>query len=155
MGGMNANWLAQLAPDHAPPPVGWWPPAPGWWVLAGLVLIAAVASVVWLRRPSRRLRLSALRELRQIEAAGGADAELARDLELLLRRYAVARFGRTAVAQLSGQAWISFVVSHGGEGWSGMAGSELLRAAYGGSPATTHRPAWLDGARAFLRKARA
>ena len=33
------DWLAQLAPAHMPPPVGWWPPAPGWWMLAVILMI--------------------------------------------------------------------------------------------------------------------
>jgi hypothetical protein len=154
VGGLNADWLSQLAADHAPPPPGWWPPAPGWWALALLCALAAAALVYWLRHPARRLRRAALRELAHLQAASGNDAELARDLEHLLRRYAVARCGRDTVARLSGPAWIDFVVAHGGAALAGEVGDDLLRAAYGGR-AATHRTQWLTGARGFLRKARA
>jgi len=32
------DWLAQLAPAHAPPPPGWWPLAPGWWAVMILII---------------------------------------------------------------------------------------------------------------------
>lgn len=150
MGGMNADWLSQLAPDHAPPPPGWWPLAPGWWVLAALLVLLITCVVVVVRRPSFRQRRLALRELRTLQAAAVSDAELARQLEHLLRRYAVTHFGRTAVARLSGQAWIDFVVAHGGRALAGPTGADLLRAAYGGSGAG-HRSQWLGAARAFIK----
>ena len=48
MGSVTPDWLAQLAPAHAPPPAGWWPLAPGWWVL----LMLLVARRSWLTRRS-------------------------------------------------------------------------------------------------------
>ncbi|MDR3419291.1 MAG: DUF4381 domain-containing protein, partial [Nevskia sp.] len=81
---------------------------------------------------------------------GGGDAALACDLEHLLRRYAVAHFGREPVARLSGERWIDFVVAHGGAALAGEPGRDLLRAAYGGSGGAS-RAQWLDGARNFLR----
>lgn len=157
---MNADLLAQLAPAHAPPPAGWWPLAPGWWLLAGVLAALVALTVYLLRRRSFRLRRAALKELRQIEAAasaGGDAALVARRIEQLLRRFALARFGRATVARLSGEAWIAFVAAHGGSALSGEPGQQLLRATYGGAnggAATADRAAWLDGARGFLRKAR-
>ena len=148
MGGVNPAWLGQLAPDHAPPPPGWWPPAPGWWGLLALALLAALTAVWWWRRPERRLRRSALRELRRITALD--DVRLAGELEGLLRRYAVARFGRSAVAGLVGRDWVEFVAAHGGAGLAGAPGQALLRAAYGGGGEVL-RQVWLDAGRGFLR----
>jgi hypothetical protein len=150
MGGMTPDWLAQLAPPHVPPPPGWWPPAPGWWALAILLCIAVAALIHWNRRPAVRLRRIALRELQQLEAAGIEDGELARKLEHLLRRYAVARFGHDMVAGLSGERWVAFVVAHGAADWDGDNGASLLRAAWGGK-AEADRARWLSGARAFLK----
>jgi hypothetical protein len=149
MGGMNADWLQQLAPDHAPPALGWWPPAPGWWVVAVLLPLLVAGCVYAWRRPSWRLRRLALRELRQLEKLGD-EQDLAQSLEHLLRRYALARFGRTAVAGLSGQGWIDFVVGHGGKELADGSGARLLRAAYGGS-VDGDRDIWLAGARSFIR----
>lgn len=142
------DWLAQLAADHAPPPVGWWPPAPGWWLL-GLLLLAAVAGAVWWwRRPARRLRRAALAELARIERTVD-EPHLAGALEDLLRRYAIAAYGRAAVARLTGRAWIAFVVARGGDALDGAAGTQLLQAVYAGHGGVA-REAWLRGARGFL-----
>lgn len=150
MGGVSPGWLDQLAPAHAPVPVGWWPPAPGWWLLILALSILIVAAVLGLRRARRPgLRRAALRELGEIERLND-DAALAQRLESLLRRYAVVRYGRAQVARLSGAAWIEFVVAHGGAAWAGGAGQALLQSAYGGR-ARADRAAWLDGARGFLK----
>jgi hypothetical protein len=150
MGGVTPDWLAQLAPPHAPAPPGWWPLAIGWWVLLILLVVTGALIIYWQTRPSVRLRRIALRELKNLQTSADDDIALARDLEHLLRRYAVARFGRDTVANLSGERWIAFVVAHGGTAWSGATGGNLLRIAYGGA-ATAERAAWLSGARAFIR----
>jgi len=150
MGGVKPDWLAQLAPSHAPPPPGWWPLAPGWWVLLVLLVLGALAVWLWQRRPQVRLRRAALRELAHLDKTIAADADLARELTHLVRRYAVARYGRDTVATLSGCRWIDFVVARGGTPWAGDVGLGLLRAAYGGQcdPA---RERWVSGAQAFFR----
>lgn len=157
MGGVAPDWLSQLAPAHAPPPPGWWPLAAGWWGVMVLGAIALVLVAYWQTRGSVRLRRKALRELEAIEVrwstTGSSDATLAEALEHLLRRYAVARFGRDAVAGLSGERWISFVIAHGGTAWSAATGADLLRAAYGGGNTTNaDRALWLLGARAFIKE---
>ncbi len=144
------DWLAQLAPAHAPPSASWWPLAPGWWGLALLILIGVAGIVFWQTRPSVRLRRVALRELARLEELASDDQALASAIENLVRRYALARFGHTAVAGLSGQRWIAFVVAHGGDAWAGTTGSSLLRAAWG-SLVEADRSAWLSGARGFLK----
>jgi hypothetical protein len=148
---MKPDWLDQLAPPHAPPPPGWWPPAPGWWGLALLLLAALCAWAWWWCRPHRRQRRAALRSLRQLQAAQLDDVQLARALQDLLRRYALARHGRETVAQLAGEAWLAFVHAHGGIGLEGAAGRALLLAAYAGEAGQAERSRWLAGVRGFIR----
>lgn len=150
MGHVTPDWLTQLAASHAPPPPGWWPMAPGWWMLLVLTVAALICVRLWQRTPRERLRRAALRELASLEATAPSDAVLARGLEHLVRRYAVARFGRDAVASLSGVRWVTFVVTHGGRDWSGPTGAALLHAAYGGAH-VPERVRWISGARAFLK----
>jgi hypothetical protein len=146
---VNPDWLAQLAPPHAPPPPGWWPPAPGWWALALLVLMAVAALVYWWTRPPRRLRRAALRALTELERAHLDDLQLARGLQDLLRRHAVARYGREKVARLAGADWLDFMVARGAREFAGPAGDALLRAAYANAAPGERHP-WLAGARAFI-----
>ncbi|MDE2396283.1 MAG: DUF4381 domain-containing protein [Burkholderiales bacterium] len=157
MGGLNPGaaapaWLAELRPDRAPPAPGWWPPAPGWWALAALLVVAlgVAAFVIWRHRRTR-LERAALRELARLEAsAGGADeAALAAGIEHVLRRYALARYGRPAVAALTGRAWLDFAVRRGAADWAGDPGRHLLAAAYGGA-VPAERARWLSGARGFI-----
>lgn len=153
MGGLNTDWLSQLAPAHAPAPPGWWPLAPGWWGLALLLVLIVAALAYWFRRPAGRLRRTALRELKRLETGPNDDIRLAGELEQLMRRYAVAAYGRETAARLSGVAWLAFVAEHGGEELAGEAGQSLLRAAYGG-PVPADRARWLKGARGFLGRRR-
>lgn len=151
MGGVKPDWLAQLAPEHAPPPPGWWPLAPGWWILLVLSALVIAYLIFRLRNPNLRLQHAALDQLRILETSPIDDVVLARELEHLLRRYAVARFGRDRVAGLSGERWIAFIIEHGGNAWTADAGTSLLRAAYGGD-ASVDRTVILAGARAFLKR---
>jgi hypothetical protein len=147
----NSDWLQQLAPDHAPAAVSWWPLAFGWWVLILFFLVAVIGWVFWYFQPKRRLQRVALRELKRIEQSTDDDAMLARDLEHLLRRYAVTQFGRDQVARLTGADWIAFVVAHGGTAWQGDNGLNVLRAAYGGQVIDVDRAGWIEGTRTFVK----
>jgi hypothetical protein len=152
MGSMNnTDWFQQLAPDHAPAAVSWWPLAIGWWILILIFLIAVMGFGFWCLQPKRRLKRVAIRELKRIEQDVHDDAILARDLEHLLRRYAVTHFGRDQVARLTGEEWIAFVVTHGGKSWQGDNGLNLLRAAYGGEVINVDRAGWIEGARTFVK----
>lgn len=156
MGGMSTKapeWLAQLAPAHAPPPLGWWPPAPGWWGLAALLLVA-IAVLVWRwSDPALRLRRHAGKALRAIEQDAALEpAARARALEDLLRRYAVARCGRAEVARLSGEAWLAFLAARGGAAFAGEAGRGMLRLCYGGQGAFD-AAALFPAAKSFLKRA--
>jgi hypothetical protein len=149
---MNTDVLRLLAPEHAPAAPGWWPPAPGWWVLALLTLVL----VAWLwriwRDPRRRPRRAALRELAALRRASLPEREMACAIENLLRRYAIAIFGRRHVARLAGERWLAFLRERGAGALGGELGRELLSAAYGGR-FSGDRQAWLEAAERFIRAA--
>lgn len=161
---MSPDWLAQLAPAHAPPPPGAWPLAPGWWGLAALMLVIVAVVSYWQFRGLARLRRLALRQLKALEVSATDDVTLARDLQNLMRRYAIKRFGRDEVSNLTGERWLAFAIAHGATAWAGETGTRLLRAAYRGTVSAgsdgvgdrvldpaLDRVRWLQGARAFLR----
>jgi hypothetical protein len=150
---MNSDWLAQLAPEHAPPAPGWWPLAPGWWMLLGLILLVGVVFFCWRkwwRDPHTKVRRVALRELRDIRASDDDGPVIARAIESLMRRYAMAVFGRQRVSRLAGHSWLGFVSSEAGESISGDAGESLLAAAFGNNP-QDQREQWIAIADAFVR----
>lgn len=152
---MSSGWLAQLAPDHAPPRAGWFPPALGWWlaVACALLLAALVYSLVqWWREPRRRLRRIAMRELRRIRASPLQGTEAARAIEDLLRRHSIALHGRERVARLTGAGWLEFAGASGAPALAGEAGRSLLAAAFGSRPADPHdREQWLAAAAQLIR----
>lgn len=148
---MNNDWLKQLAPAHAPAAPGIWPLAPGWWILLALLFVGLGTLIYRARRQATKLSRAALQELKQLETKPINDTQLAIELERLLRRYAIAAYGRETVASLSGAAWLEFVVSHGGTELAGTSGSSLIGAAYG-SKVVAERDSWLRGAANFLRR---
>jgi hypothetical protein len=153
---MSTDWLAQLAPEHAPPAPAWWPPAPGWWVAAAFLL--AVAGVVCWRLVAGRVsrgtgsREAALAELEQIRQDQNADGA-APAIQRLLRRYALTVFERERVAPLSGQSWIRFLSEHGAAAFAEGGGEAFLSAAYGGPHAGAAIGSWLEAAERFIRQA--
>ena len=152
---MSVSWLEQLAPDRAPAAVSWWPPALGWWLaaLAAISLaVALVAAVRWWRVPHRRYRRAALRELRLIRASALAGTAAARAIENLLRRYAIALYGRDRVARLSGARWLDFASAAGGARLAGETGRSLLAAAFG-ERSDADPGSWLAAAAEFIHAA--
>ena len=128
--------LAELRGYHLPDPISWWPPAPGWWLLALLGLSLLVLLVGWLVRRHRRgaaarAAQAELAALRAALAQDGDAAACARGLSRLLRRFALVRFPRRAVAGLSGEAWLAFLDAQGGGGrFQSGPGRLLLDAPY-------------------------
>ena len=154
---MSNDWLDKLAPEHAPAAPGWWPLAPGWWALAILMVVLFGVGLYWWRRPTARRRRSARNELRLLRERGLEPADAARAIQSLLRRYALAVFGRDAAARLSGETWLRFVVDSGGDAFWGHSGRALLAAAYGDAHravSETERDGWFEAADQFLRRAR-
>jgi hypothetical protein len=153
---MNTDWLAELAPEHAPLVPPWWPPAPGWWALLGIALAISAGALIWWRRPERRMRRIALRELRRIQSIDVDTAQTARTVQNLLRRYALAAFGPDRVARLSGKAWLAFLAARGAGSLGGYLGHSLLVASFGGpapDESTGSREAWCREAEQFVRRA--
>ncbi len=84
-----------------PPPL--WPPAPGVWVVLIVALAVATALFLWWRRTRAR---SAYRR------AGLAllkTARTTRDVNVILKRVALAAFPRSTVASLYGDEWAAFL----------------------------------------------
>ena len=92
----------------------WWPPATGWYVLAaGLLLLSIWVLIRCLQNYlSNAYRRAALRELEAIRSRTADAKEKPRvvtQLNRLLKRVAMVRWGRHRVAGSSGQDWLEFL----------------------------------------------
>ena len=126
--------LAALRDIHAPDPPELWPPAPGWIAVACLAVAVAVAATIiavrrWRAGRVRREALASLRSLRNRHRAGASGAEIAMELSTLVRRVALARLPREAVAGLTGERWIAWLES-GRPGIGAAVRTALLDAPY-------------------------
>ncbi|GAB4189030.1 MAG: hypothetical protein Tsb002_15770 [Wenzhouxiangellaceae bacterium] len=117
------NPLAQLRDIHAAPTPDWWPPAPGWWLLA-LILAVLLFYIVrgamrWLRRWRRRRAIIAefTQTLSRYDEHGDR-RRLAMELDLLLRRLALLRWGADS-AGATGEQWLRL--------WSAAADDPMAR----------------------------
>lgn len=119
--------LQSLKDIAVPQPVSWLPQTWGWALVAVLFALAVVAILI------RRVRLYRANAYRR-EALGLLGAiedklknpderdQALRDLAEVLKRTALAGWGRADVAALSGAAWVAFLEEHGdGRGGLGLA----------------------------------
>lgn len=114
---------------HLPPAPAWWPPAPGWWLLAGAIVLLALA---WL---AHRLRLRWRRRafgnyFDETLAAvdGGTPAEVAAISDLLRR---AARRSDPGAEALVGEAWLAFLDAAGRDAaFAGDHGKLLLEGGF-------------------------
>lgn len=84
-----------------PPPL--WPPAPGVWVMLIVILcVAAAALMAWMRARERN-------GYRRAGIALLEDARTTREVNVVLKRVALAVFPRPEVAPLFGEDWASFL----------------------------------------------
>jgi Domain of unknown function (DUF4381) len=96
---------------HLPEAITWWPPAPGWWALLLAIMLLLSGGVMLYRRLRRKTALKhAWRLLNQLKNT--ADQEplaTLTALSALLRRVAISRDHRDAVASLHGDAWLAYL----------------------------------------------
>ncbi|MFK8028700.1 MAG: DUF4381 domain-containing protein [Gammaproteobacteria bacterium] len=102
--------LDELRDIHLPEEIKWWPLAYGYWLLLALLLVAAA---LWFRRyrqlAIRRASTVELRKLVAIYKQHNDAHELARGVNVLLRRTALSLKPREQTASLTGDAWMDYV----------------------------------------------
>ena len=94
---------------HVPAAPSWWPSAPGWWIVAGMVLLVALAAFAWLHR--RRRRVQAWQRLFDETCAMPQANEQVAAMSELLRR--AARRIDSQADTLQGEAWLRFLDGDG------------------------------------------
>jgi hypothetical protein len=138
-----------------PPPAPWPPPAVIWLAVAALAIILTLVWW-WSRRRARgaiRLALAELDTVVVLQRQAPEDPRWLAELSILLRREALGRYPREAVAGLQGEAWLDFLVSHGAdEALRGEPGRWLLHGPYRRQAVVPpeHAQALLEAARHWL-----
>jgi len=88
-----------------------WPLAIGWWILIGTVLVLCglilICYHIWHQRPS----VYAIRKTRKIASSIPDDLVYLKNISQLLKRVAIAVYGRPKIASLSDQTWQDFLLS--------------------------------------------
>ena len=118
---MNTPALTSLQNLHdivVPDPVAWLPPAPGWYAVGlSLLLVLGWFSVskylAWKRNQYRREALAEFGELKTQLAANSRYQQLLPELPRLVKRTAMAAYGRDLVASLTGDEWLGFLNNTG------------------------------------------
>ena len=109
----NGNPLEQLADIHLPDPVSIWPLALGWWLLLALIFIAlTIALLLRVRHQRNAYRRLALAELEQSYARltrHQSTSQYLQELNALLKRVALSRYGKGFNPSLKGQAWLQWL----------------------------------------------
>jgi len=153
-----ATALEQLRDIHLPDAVPMWPPAPGWWFAFGIMILAATVVCLRIRAHRRSLRRAALRELDTVENSYRITSDaavLARSLSALLRRTALARFGRERVAGLYGNEWIEFLAATTPAASATVASADALTRTMYARPGRPLDPRqgemWIADVRAWIR----
>ena len=131
-------------------PAPFWPPASGWILLLGLFIMLAAfllirAVILYRRNAYRRV---ALDELRQAAASPEPLALIAS----LLKRTALAAYGREEVASLTGETWVSWLGRTGGRNVPAPVEAALRQGLYGG--AATDLKVVTDFAGSWIRRHR-
>lgn len=134
---LSATLVDQLMDIRELDAISWWPLAPGWWLMAALAVLLILLLMVMVRNlrryPLGSWRRDAWRQLRRLRsrAATMTAEQLAGELSELLRRIAVARYGRDQAAGLSGKQWLMWLQEHdpGGFDWT-RRGAPLLTLPY-------------------------
>ncbi|MCP4283862.1 MAG: DUF4381 domain-containing protein [Gammaproteobacteria bacterium] len=105
----------QLRDIHGLDPISWWPLASGWWISMLLIVLIAIGLYLLIRHLIRYPPGSwqqearvALRNLWQ-QRHRQSQKESAAQLSELLRRIAIARFGREKSASISGDEWLAWL----------------------------------------------
>ena len=118
--------IEELRDIHGLDTISWWPPPLIIWLLILLSLLLLALLILWLRQlylyPPGSWRGEARKALRQLRVRQFHQTakENASELSELLRRTAMARFGREKQASLSGTEWLHWLqqVDPNGFNWS-------------------------------------
>lgn len=100
--------LSGLRDIHLPTEPNFWPLATGWYILIIGLILSFLICFIWWRIYQNRPLPYALRELEKIQKTSKDQLKL---LSQLLKRVAMAKYGRKEVAPLTEDTWQDFLLS--------------------------------------------
>ena len=111
--------------------------APGWYVLGAVVMLLLMwlAGLLWRRYERNRYRRQALKEILDSQkhyAAAGMEGNMLYETNMLLKRIAMARYGRNETAGMKGDEWIDFLNQSIGDELFDETDNKLLQELYTG-----------------------
>jgi len=109
---MDLIYFDDLRDIHGLDSIPWWPLASGYWLILFALIVVFLLVRTWLRRYDWRVdaRQAFFRLKHQHNRL--THKELVAEFSELLRRVAMARYGREACAGLHGQAWLKWLEAH-------------------------------------------
>jgi hypothetical protein len=145
---------AQLRDIRGLDAVPWWPPAHGWWLLlAGFFIFLFLAWRMY-RYLTRDWRADARQQLktlrRRLSSKKDSGKALAGEFSELLRRIAMARYGRDSCAGLQGDPWLAWLKANDPAGFDWNSQARLLLTAPYAPP---NQDVESEGLRKLLRAA--
>ena len=128
---MPGDPLAALRDIHLPVAPETWPPAIGWWLvlLATLLVFGYLISYLlklWREKKYRREAAAHLATLVVEWQQSNDNLRFLNQLQSLLKQVALTRYGRDAVASLTGESWVSFLDRTGGTREFTMGDGQIL-----------------------------
>ena len=99
--------LSGLKPLHTSPEPAVFHLAWGWWIMIFSLLLSAFLLFLFVRFLLRREKRLALTELKHLKKA--SDETFISNVNALLKRAAIIRYGSEKVASLYGKAWLDFL----------------------------------------------
>jgi hypothetical protein len=111
--------------------------APGWYVLGALAMLLLMwfTGFLWRNYQRNRYRRRALKEIensKQHYAAAGMEGNMLYETNMLLKRIAMARYGRNDTAGMKGEEWIEFLNKSSGDEIFDETDTALLQELYSG-----------------------
>lgn len=103
--------LNELKDIHLPDPVSGWPPALGWWLVAGLLIISAIAGYwaykTWHKNAYKRQAIKRIRQL--FITYPSQPTNLAEQLNKTLKAVAQQSYPHAKTAHLTATPWLTFL----------------------------------------------
>lgn len=129
---MNQIDLSGLRDIKLPIKPSFWPLAEGWYVILALIFVTIILGyLLWYSYRNKPLPY-ALRELNKIKQENSTQS--LKELSKLLKRVAMAKYGRDPIAPLSEDSWQEFILSAAPDIFNQNQAKQLAFAIYNPKP---------------------